>query len=65
MVLSVNMSINMPPEMAEDVDDQAESHDMSHAEYVRFLVRQADDSPFARPEQQISSTDSKSEKGLA
>ena len=65
MALSVNVTVNMPMEMVEDVTNQAKSHDMSRAEYIRFLIRQADDSPFAVPEQSLTSTDCESKKGPA
>ena len=65
MALSVNVTVNMPMEMVKSVEKQAKLHDMSRAEYIRFLIRQADDSPFAVPEQSLSTTDSESKKGPA
>jgi Arc/MetJ-type ribon-helix-helix transcriptional regulator len=65
MALSVNVTVNMPMEMVDDVTVQAEEHGMSRAEYIRFLIRQADDSPFAVPEQTLSSADGESKKGPA
>lgn len=44
------MSISMPPEMADDIDEEAKKHGMKTAEYARHLFRQAPDSPFDEPE---------------
>lgn len=49
MALSVNVTIAMPPEMVTEVDEEAEAREMSRAEYVRHLIRQAEDSPFEKP----------------
>ncbi len=49
MALSVNVTIAMPPEMVTEVDDEADARGMSRAEYVRHLIRQAEDSPFEKP----------------
>jgi len=65
MALSVNVTINMSTEMVDDVTEQAKSHGMSRAEYVRFLIRQADDSPFPVPEQSLSTTETESDEGAA
>lgn len=43
-------TIGMPPEMLVDVDEEARKHNMSRSEYVRHLVRQAQDSPFEVPD---------------
>jgi hypothetical protein len=64
MALSVNVTIAMPPEMVSDIDDEADAHGMSRAEYVRHLIRQADDSPFDRPSGGLG-TDEESKKGAA
>jgi len=48
-MVSVNVTIAMPPEMLEDIDDAAEAHGMSRAMYVRHLIRQAEESPFDTP----------------
>lgn len=50
MALSVQVTVSMPVEMVEKADEQAEAHDMSRAEYIRHLVRRADDSPFDSPQ---------------
>ncbi|UXF51050.1 MAG: hypothetical protein HQRvContig05_22 [Haloquadratum phage sp.] len=65
MALSVNVTINMPMEMVDDVTEQAESHDMSRAEYVRHLIRQAEDSPFDVPAERLTAAESQSEEGAA
>ena len=65
MALSVNVTVDMPIEMVDDVTEQADKHGMSRAEYIRFLIRQGDDSPFAVPEQSLSSADGEPKKGPA
>jgi hypothetical protein len=62
MALSVNVTVNMPMEMVDDATEQADEHGMSRAEYMRFLIRQANDSPFAVPGQSLSSTDGESKR---
>jgi len=49
MGVSVNVTVNMPPEMLADIDDEVEAQSMSRAEYIRHCVRQAQDSPFEVP----------------
>jgi len=65
MALSVNVTVNMPMEMVENVQNQAEKHDMSRAEYIRHLIRQADDSPFDVPNERLTDVDTRSEEGAA
>jgi metal-responsive CopG/Arc/MetJ family transcriptional regulator len=48
-MVSVNVTIAMPPEMLEEIDDAAGAHGMSRAMYVRHLIRQAEESPFDEP----------------
>jgi hypothetical protein len=45
-----NVTVGMPPGMIVDVEEEAKKHDMSRAEYIRHLIRQAHDSPFDTPE---------------
>jgi hypothetical protein len=40
----------MTPDMLVTVEEEAKKHDMSRAEYVRHLIRQAHDSPFDEPD---------------
>ncbi|SFR37236.1 Ribbon-helix-helix protein, copG family [Halogeometricum rufum] len=54
MALSVNVTISMPPEMVEKIDEQAKNHGMSRAEYVRHLAREAPSSPFDAPAQELT-----------
>ncbi|CQR51232.1 MULTISPECIES: ribbon-helix-helix domain-containing protein [Haloferax] len=54
MALSVNVTISMPPEMVEKVDEQSKNHGMSRAEYVRHLIQQAPDSPFDEPDLRLT-----------
>lgn len=51
---SVNVTVNMTPEMLHDVDAEAKKHDMSRAEWIRHCIRQAKDSPFDQPEQTLA-----------
>lgn len=44
---SVNVTVNMPPEMLGDIDDEAEKLDMSRARYIRAAVREANSTPFS------------------
>jgi len=45
-----NVTVGMPPAMLVEVEEQADELDMSRAEYIRHLVRQAHDSPFETPD---------------
>ncbi|TVT88751.1 CopG family transcriptional regulator [Haloferax volcanii] len=56
MALSVNMTVSVPPEMVEKLNEQAREHGMSRAEYVRHLIQQAPDSPFSVPELELTQT---------
>jgi len=49
MTVSVNVTVNMAPEMLADIDEEKDAQDMSRAEYIRHCIRQADDSPFEVP----------------
>ena len=48
MTVSVNVTINMPPQMVEKID--AARGNVSRARYVRQCIRMADGSPFDSPE---------------
>ena len=52
----------MPVEMDEDIQREAEEHDMGYSQYVRHVIRQATDSPFECPEQ-VLYRDENHEKG--
>ncbi len=45
-----NVTVGMEPTMLVEVENEAEKHDMSRAEYIRHLIRQAHDSPFDEPD---------------
>jgi len=45
-----NVTVGMEPSMLSDIEEERERHGMSRAEYIRHCVRQAEDSPFERPE---------------
>jgi len=53
MAISVNVTISMSPEMVQKATEQAEEHGMSRSEYLRHLIRQADDSPYETPEKSL------------
>jgi len=48
-----NVTVGMEPSMLVTVEDEADKHDMSRAEYIRHLIRQAHDSPFDTPERTL------------
>ncbi|MBC9985170.1 CopG family transcriptional regulator [Haloferax sp. AS1] len=54
MALSVNMTVAVPPETVEKLNDRAREHGMSRSAYVRHLINQAPDSPFETPEVQLT-----------
>lgn len=63
---SINVTVNMPPEMLEDIDDEAEALGKSRAEYIRHCVRQAPDSTFECPPSVAEeSTDAEIKEGAA
>jgi hypothetical protein len=43
----VSMSISMPPEMADSIDEEAEKHGMKAAPYVRQVLREHEGTPFS------------------
>lgn len=45
-----NVTVGMEPAMLTDIEEEARKHQMSRAEYIRHLIRQAHDSPFDAPE---------------
>jgi len=51
---TVNVTFGMTPNMLEEVDEEADKHNMSRAEYMRHCIRQANDSPFEQPEQTLA-----------
>jgi Arc/MetJ-type ribon-helix-helix transcriptional regulator len=53
MAVSVNATVSMTPEMERELREKAEKHGMSRAEYIRHLIRQADDSPFEAPDSRL------------
>lgn len=62
---TVNVTVNMTPEMLADIDESAESHEMSRAQWIRHCIRQAEDSPFDTPEQTLREESESTEKGAA
>ncbi len=62
---SVNVTVNMPPEMLADVDQGAEENDMSRAQYIRHAIREADSTPFDTPEETLAEIADDGQKGAA
>nr|WP_231896265.1 CopG family transcriptional regulator [Haloferax sp. BAB-2207] len=48
------MTVAVPPETVEKLNDRAREHGMSRSAYVRHLINQAPDSPFETPELQLT-----------
>ncbi|WP_380681123.1 ribbon-helix-helix domain-containing protein [Salinigranum sp. GCM10025319] len=44
MALSVNVTVSMPPEMVDEIDDAKGKK--SRSQYIRELIREAENSPF-------------------
>jgi len=45
-----NVTVGMEPTMLTEIDEEAKKHGMSRSEYIRHLIRQAQDSTFDTPE---------------
>jgi hypothetical protein len=43
----------MPPEMADEIDEERKKYDMSFAEYVRRVLREHEGTPFSCNDPQI------------
>ncbi|GGC53141.1 MULTISPECIES: ribbon-helix-helix domain-containing protein [Haloferax] len=54
MSRNVTVSVSMPIEMVDDIEEIAKVHKMSRAGYIRHLIRQAPDSPFRVPEHKLT-----------
>lgn len=46
MARYLTLSVSMPPEMADQIDAEAEKHGMKTAEYVRQVLREHENTPF-------------------
>lgn len=46
MARYVTLSVSMPPEMADGLDDEANKHGMKTAEYVRQVLSEHEATPF-------------------
>jgi len=55
MALSVNVTISMPPEMVEEIDEHRGS--MSRSRYIRTVVQQCDGTPFEEPDTSLPSVE--------
>jgi len=60
---TVNVTVGMPPEMLEEIDDEAEARGWSRARTIRFYIEQADESPFEKP--RASDEGAEDQKGAA
>ncbi|MFC6785102.1 ribbon-helix-helix domain-containing protein [Halobaculum halobium] len=49
MALSANVTVTMPMEMVNNIDEEADLLGMSRAEYIRNAVRTANGTPFDYP----------------
>jgi Arc/MetJ-type ribon-helix-helix transcriptional regulator len=49
MALSVNVTVSMPPEMVEKIDEHRGS--MSRSRYIRSVIEECDGTPFETPEE--------------
>jgi len=62
----VNLTLGVTPEMAEEIEDEANSRGMSRNEYLRHLIRESPNSPFDGPENSLPDrTDGEATKGAA
>jgi len=48
MARYLTLSVSMPPEMADQIDDEAKKHGMKTAEYVRQVLREHENTPFEK-----------------
>lgn len=46
MARYLTLSVSMPPEMADDIDAEAQKHGMKTAQYVRQIIREHEGTPF-------------------
>lgn len=46
MARYLTLSVSMPPEMADQIDEEAKKHGMKTAEYVRQVLREHENTPF-------------------
>jgi hypothetical protein len=42
----VNITLGVTPEMAEDIQDEADKHGMSRNKYLRTIIRNSDETQF-------------------
>ena len=62
MALSVNVTVNMPMEMVRDIDEEAEKHGKSRAEYIRDAVRSANGTPFDEADDLLVRSENRTEQ---
>lgn len=48
MSLAVNLTMSMPSEMLDKIEQEADDHGMNRSEYIRALIREAESSPFEK-----------------
>jgi len=54
---AAQVSVSMQMEMLETLDELATKHNITRAETVRHLIRQAEDSPFEPPKFNLENND--------
>jgi|AntDeeMinimDraft_6_1070357.scaffolds.fasta_scaffold02587_3 Arc/MetJ-type ribon-helix-helix transcriptional regulator len=57
MALSVNITMSMPPEMVEKIDEAVSGTKWSRSKYIRHTIAAADGSPFKSPEGELPSVE--------
>lgn len=58
---SVNVTVNMPPEMLAEIDDEKDRLEMSRAQYIRAAVREASSTPFSSADVDLVADDTDAE----
>ena len=59
------MSISMPVEMDDKLQEEARRHGMSYSEYVRQILRDHGITPFDKPDQPLADLESERQEGAA
>ncbi|MFC7204712.1 ribbon-helix-helix protein, CopG family [Haloferax namakaokahaiae] len=57
MALSVNVTVSMPMEMVQNIDEEADAHGMSRAQYIREAIQLANGTPFTADRTTLSRDD--------
>ena len=62
---SLSVSISMPVEMDEKLQEEARKHGMDYSEYVRHILREHAITPFESPSFTLEERESEREMGAA